>query len=48
MRPKIPNNRLLTWLFMIVHFWRIRKDGSISGPAPVMLESEVKNAKGRR
>ena len=34
--------------FMIVHFWRIRKDGSISGPAPVMLESEVKTAKGRR
>ncbi len=34
--------------FMIVHFWRIRKDGSISGPAPVMLASEVKTAKGRR
>jgi quinol-cytochrome oxidoreductase complex cytochrome b subunit len=34
--------------FMIVHFWRIRKDGSISGPAPVMLESEVKTAIGRR
>ena len=27
---------------MIVHFWRIRKDGAISGPAPVMLESEIK------
>jgi len=25
-----------------VHFWRIRKDGGISGPAPVMLESEMK------
>ena len=35
-------------IFMIVHFWRIRKDGSISGPAPVMLESEVKSATGRR
>ena len=39
---------LIGGTFMIVHFWRIRKDGSISGPAPVMLESEVKNAKGRR
>jgi quinol-cytochrome oxidoreductase complex cytochrome b subunit len=28
--------------FMIVHFWRVRKDGGISGPAPVMLESEIK------
>ena len=34
--------------FMIVHFWRIRKDGAISGPAPVMLASEVKGATGRR
>jgi cytochrome b6 len=34
--------------FLIVHFWRIRKDGSTSGPAPVMLESEVKSATGRR
>jgi hypothetical protein len=25
-----------------VHFWRIRKDGGISGPAPMMLESEIK------
>lgn len=39
---------LIGGTFMIVHFWRIRKDGSISGPAPVMLESEVKDAKGRR
>ena len=39
---------LIGGTFMIVHFWRIRKDGSISGPAPVMLESEVKTAKGRR
>ncbi len=39
---------LLGGTFMIVHFWRIRKDGSISGPAPVMLESEVKGATGRR
>ncbi len=35
-------------IFMIVHFWRIRKDGSLSGPAPVMLDSEAKTAKGRR
>jgi cytochrome b6 len=32
-------------IFMIVHFWRVRKDGGISGPAPVMLESEVKEKK---
>src|SRR5215475_8770909 len=31
-------------IFMAVHFWRIRKDGGISGPAPVILESEVKEA----
>jgi hypothetical protein len=30
---------------MAVHFWRIRKDGGISGPAPMMLESEMKVAK---
>ncbi len=28
--------------FMVVHFWRVRKDGGISGPAPVMLASEIK------
>ncbi|MGC2324182.1 MAG: cytochrome b N-terminal domain-containing protein [Terriglobales bacterium] len=28
-------------VFMIVHFWRVRKDGGISGPAPVMLASEA-------
>ncbi len=28
--------------FMGVHFWRVRKDGGISGPSPVMLESEIK------
>jgi hypothetical protein len=33
---------------MAVHFWRVRKDGGISGPAPVMLESEIKDEKGRR
>ena len=32
-------------VFMIVHFWRVRKDGGISGPAPVMLASEVKEPK---
>lgn len=29
-------------VFMIVHFWRIRKDGSISGPAPMKLAKECK------
>ncbi len=28
--------------FMIVHFWRVRKDGGISGPNRIMLESEIK------
>ena len=28
--------------FMIVHFWRVRKDGGISGPSPVGLEKEVR------
>ena len=32
-------------VLMIVHFWRVRKDGGISGPAPVMLASEVKEAR---
>ncbi len=36
---------IIASVFMIVHFWRVRKDGGISGPAPVMLESEVKEAK---
>jgi len=29
-------------VFMIVHFWRVRKDGGISGPAPFVLPHEVK------
>lgn len=33
---------IIASVLMIVHFWRIRKDGAISGPAPVMLESEIK------
>ena len=33
---------LILSIFLAVHFWRVRKDGSISGPAPVMLESEIK------
>ncbi len=33
---------IIAAVLMIVHFWRIRKDGAISGHAPVMLESEVK------
>jgi quinol-cytochrome oxidoreductase complex cytochrome b subunit len=28
-------------ILMIVHFWRVRKDGGISGPAPVMLQAEA-------
>jgi hypothetical protein len=30
---------------MVVHFWRVRKDGGISGPAPVMLPGEIKEKK---
>ena len=37
---------LLAAIFMVVHFWRVRKDGGISGPAPVMLETELKEQKG--
>ena len=33
---------LIASIFMGVHFWRVRKDGGISGPAPVQLESEIK------
>src|ERR1700752_5382980 len=36
---------IIASLFMIVHFWRVRKDGGISGPAPVILESEIKEPK---
>src|SRR5678815_4068923 len=32
-------------VLMIVHFWRVRKDGGISGPAAVMLAAEVKEPK---
>jgi len=39
---------LLASVFMVVHFWRVRKDGGISGPAPVMLETELKEQKGPR
>jgi cytochrome b6 len=28
--------------FLIVHFWRVRKDGGISGPARVVLRSEIR------
>jgi cytochrome b6 len=34
-------------VLLAVHFWRVRKDGGISGPAPVMLESEMKAAGSR-
>ncbi len=36
---------LIAAIFMGVHFWRVRKDGGISGPAPVMLESEIKEVR---
>ena len=36
---------IIASLFMIVHFWRVRKDGGISGPAPMMLEREIKEPK---
>ena len=36
---------LVASIFMAVHFWRIRKDGGISGPAPIVLESEMKALK---
>jgi cytochrome b6 len=32
---------IIASVFMGVHFWRVRKDGGISGPAPVMLASEM-------
>jgi quinol-cytochrome oxidoreductase complex cytochrome b subunit len=39
---------LIVAIFMGVHFWRVRKDGGISGPAPVMLESEIKEERSPR
>ena len=36
---------LIISIFMAVHFWRVRKDGGISGPAPVVLDKEVKELK---
>ena len=33
---------IIALIFMMVHFWRVRKDGGISGPNGVMLESEIK------
>jgi cytochrome b6 len=36
---------IIASLFMVVHFWRVRKDGGISGPAPIVLESEIKEPK---
>jgi len=32
---------IIASVLMIVHFWRIRKDGAISGPATVMIEQDV-------
>lgn len=39
---------LIASVMMGVHFWRVRKDGSISGPAPVVLESEIKATSRRK
>src|ERR1700716_3153873 len=36
---------IIASIFMILHFWRVRKDGGISGPAAVVLDSEIKEAK---
>ncbi|MAG56806.1 MAG: cytochrome B6 [Planctomycetes bacterium] len=36
---------IIASILMMVHFWRIRKDGAISGPAPVMLEAEAARKK---
>jgi cytochrome b6 len=36
---------IIALIFMMVHFWRVRKDGGISGPAPVILESEINEAR---
>ena len=33
---------IIALIFMVVHFWRVRKDGGISGPNSVTLESEIK------
>ena len=33
---------LILSALLAVHFWRVRKDGSISGPSPVVLESVMK------
>jgi quinol-cytochrome oxidoreductase complex cytochrome b subunit len=35
-------------VLMIVHFWRVRKDGGISGPGSVVLASEDKVQRGPR
>ena len=32
-------------VLMAVHFWRVRKDGGISGPAPVLLPGETEPPK---
>jgi quinol-cytochrome oxidoreductase complex cytochrome b subunit len=36
---------IIASIFMVLHFWRVRKDGGISGPAQVILDSEVKEAR---
>ena len=35
-------------VLMIVHFWRVRKDGGISGPESGVLASEGKPPRGPR
>jgi len=39
---------LIASVLMAVHFWRVRKDGGISGPAPVMLESEIEKIRKKK
>ncbi len=39
---------IIASVFMIVHFWRVRKDGGISGPAPVMLDGGSRQAAAQR
>ena len=39
---------VIACILMAVHFWRVRKDGGISGPAPVILESEIKETRGMK
>jgi quinol-cytochrome oxidoreductase complex cytochrome b subunit len=39
---------LVAAIFLAVHFWRIRKDGGISGPPSVRLRGDLGRGCGRR